>query len=156
MVGEGQCDDDVNTPECNFDGGDCCGPNVNCPSYSDCECKEDFDSQNSNADKSYIFPANRSDCEDCNCGYANIDSIEFIDCYESHRYICEYMGGPSCPKGMFSMYGKCLGFVKNIMEDNTANDKTCYFQSGAVHNYKLAHVDDTQVKTRYLEIQSDN
>ena len=40
MVGEGQCDDEVNTPECNYDGGDCCGPNVNCLSYSDCECKD--------------------------------------------------------------------------------------------------------------------
>ena len=40
MIGEGQCDDEVNTPECNYDGGDCCGPNVNCPSYSDCECKD--------------------------------------------------------------------------------------------------------------------
>merc|ERR1711971_494388 len=47
MVGEGTCDDDVNIPECNYDGGDCCGPNKVCFSeYSDCECKEDVDSQN--------------------------------------------------------------------------------------------------------------
>ena len=26
--GDGFCDDDVNTPECNFDGGDCCGENI--------------------------------------------------------------------------------------------------------------------------------
>ena len=153
MVGEGRCDDDVNIPECNYDGGDCCGPNVVCfseysnPGDSDCECKEEGEnSQNTNTeDPNYIFPNNRSDCNTCNCGYVNDTSVEFIECHESHRYICEYKGGPSCPDGMFSLYGNCLGFVKNIMDDNTANDKTCHFQSGAVHNYKLAQIDDIQV-----------
>jgi hypothetical protein len=28
-IGDGICDDDANTFDCNFDGGDCCGPNVN-------------------------------------------------------------------------------------------------------------------------------
>ena len=78
-------------------------------------------------------------------------SIEFIECHESHRYICEYKGGPSCPDGMFSLYGNCLGFVKNIMDDNTANEKTCHFQSGAVHNYKLAHIDDIQVNEKIAD-----
>ena len=119
-----------------------------CPANSDCECKEeDENSQNTNTeDPNYIFPNVRSDCNTCNCGYVKNVSIEFIECHESHRYICEYKGGPSCPDGMFSLYGKCLGFVKNIMDDNTANDKTCYFQSGAVHNYRLAEVENIQVQ----------
>ena len=162
MVGEGQCDDEVNTPECNYDGGDCCGSNVNCLEYSTCECKENVNSENTNAvdsqnvntvdsqsadiDPNYIFPKVRSACDTCNCGYVKEASIEFIECHETHRYICEYKGGPSCPDGMFSLYGKCLGFVKNIMDDNTANDKTCYFQSGAVHNYRLAEVENVQVQ----------
>ena len=164
MVGEGQCDDEVNTPECNYDGGDCCGSNVDCPYLSDCECKEDVNSENTNLvdaqnvntvdsqsadiDPNYIFPKVRSACDTCNCGYVIDASIEFIECHESHQYICEYKGGPSCPDGMFSLYGNCLGFVKNIMDDNTANDKTCNFQSGAVHNYKLAQIDDIQVNTK--------
>ena len=150
-VGEGTCDEDVNIPECNYDGGDCCGPNVKCFSeYSVCECKEEGEnSQNTNTeDPNYIFPNVRSDCNTCNCGYVKDASIEFIECHESQRYICEYKGGPSCPDGMFSLYGNCLGFVKNIMDDNTANDKTCHFQSGAVHNYKLAQIDDIQVNTK--------
>ena len=153
MVGEVTCDDEVNIPECNYDGGDCCGPNVACFSeFSVCECKEEEDtSQNTTAvDPNYIFPNNRSDCDTCNCGYVKGTSIEFIECHESHRYICEYKGGPSCPDGMFSLYGNCLGFVKNIMDDNTANVKTCHFQSGAVHNYKLAQIDDIQVN---IEVQ---
>ena len=28
-IGDGYCDDAANTLDCNFDGGDCCGPNVN-------------------------------------------------------------------------------------------------------------------------------
>ena len=32
IYGDGFCDDVTNTPECNYDGGDCCGDNV----------KEDF------------------------------------------------------------------------------------------------------------------
>ena len=96
-------------------------------------------------DPNYIFQNVRSDCNTCNCGYVKDTAIAFIECHESHRYICEYKGGPSCPDRMFSLYGNCLGFVKNIMDDNTSNDKTCHFQSGAVHNYKLAQIDDIQV-----------
>ena len=29
IVGDYYCDDDTNTAECNYDGGDCCGSNVN-------------------------------------------------------------------------------------------------------------------------------
>ena len=28
-IGDGYCDDGANNLDCNFDGGDCCGPNVN-------------------------------------------------------------------------------------------------------------------------------
>ena len=28
-IGDGFCDDGANNLDCNFDGGDCCGPNVN-------------------------------------------------------------------------------------------------------------------------------
>ena len=34
------CDDVTNTPECNFDGGACCGENVDKTFCIDCECKE--------------------------------------------------------------------------------------------------------------------
>ena len=158
MIGDGFCNDETNHAGCNYDGGDCCKPNKVCWEYSVCECKEDVDSQNTitntvdsqdtDTDPNYIFPKVRSACDNCNCGYVRDTSIEFIGCHESHRYICEYKGGPSCPDGMFSLYGKCLGFVKNIMDDNTANDKTCYFQSGAVHNYRLAEVENVQVQFR--------
>ena len=29
-VGDGECDDAINYEECNYDGGDCCGPALSC------------------------------------------------------------------------------------------------------------------------------
>ena len=41
-VGDGFCDDQTNSPECYFDGGDCCvtnvNPNVNNLLCTTCEC----------------------------------------------------------------------------------------------------------------------
>ena len=41
-VGDGFCDDQTNSPECYFDGGDCCvtdvNPNVNTLLCTICEC----------------------------------------------------------------------------------------------------------------------
>ena len=38
MVGDGFCNDEANHLECNYDGGDCCGPCVVKQYCSDCEC----------------------------------------------------------------------------------------------------------------------
>ena len=38
MVGDGLCNDEANHPECNYDGGDCCGACVVKQYCSDCEC----------------------------------------------------------------------------------------------------------------------
>ena len=36
--GDGFCDDEINNKECEWDGGDCCGSNVNTQFCSACEC----------------------------------------------------------------------------------------------------------------------
>ena len=38
IVHDAYCDDNTNTAECNYDGGDCCGSNVNTQFCSDCLC----------------------------------------------------------------------------------------------------------------------
>ena len=38
LVNDGYCHDNVNNAECNFDGGDCCGSNVNIMACADCIC----------------------------------------------------------------------------------------------------------------------
>ena len=37
-MGNGYCNDQTNTAECNYDGGDCCGSNVNTQSCDNCIC----------------------------------------------------------------------------------------------------------------------
>ena len=39
-LGDGYCDDINNNLECSYDGGDCCGPNVNTQYCSECLCLE--------------------------------------------------------------------------------------------------------------------
>ena len=39
-IGDGYCDDETNNADCNFDGGDCCGPNVNTQWCAQCICYE--------------------------------------------------------------------------------------------------------------------
>ena len=38
-VGDGQCDDYSNTPDCNYDGGDCCKEDIHDLYCQLCECK---------------------------------------------------------------------------------------------------------------------
>ena len=37
-IGDGYCDDDINTEICNFDGGDCCGSCVDTEFCIECAC----------------------------------------------------------------------------------------------------------------------
>ena len=39
-LGDGYCDDDTNTLECNFDNGDCCGCSVNTDYCTTCQCRK--------------------------------------------------------------------------------------------------------------------
>ena len=38
--GDGFCDDENNNAACDFDGGDCCGDNVNMAVCTKCQCLE--------------------------------------------------------------------------------------------------------------------
>ena len=40
-AGNGYCEDEFNKAECDFDGGDCCVPNVNTEYCSECLCLND-------------------------------------------------------------------------------------------------------------------
>ena len=47
MIGDGFCNDETNNPECNFDGGDCCGPCIVKNQCSRCTClQSDVDEHN--------------------------------------------------------------------------------------------------------------
>ena len=38
IVGDGFCNDETNNPDCNYDGGDCCGPCIDTKYCSECQC----------------------------------------------------------------------------------------------------------------------
>ena len=38
VVGDGSCNDETNSANCNYDGGDCCEYNVNTDFCLDCKC----------------------------------------------------------------------------------------------------------------------
>ena len=42
MVGDGYCNDEANIPECEYDGGDCCGPCIVTDYCFECECLNTF------------------------------------------------------------------------------------------------------------------
>ena len=46
-TGDGFCDDPNNNLECNYDGGDCCGSNVNTQFCTDCLCLSANQTENS-------------------------------------------------------------------------------------------------------------
>ena len=39
-IGDGYCDDETNNAGCHFDGGDCCGSNINTEWCAECNCLE--------------------------------------------------------------------------------------------------------------------
>ena len=41
-IGNGYCEDETNNEGCSYDGGDCCGTNVNSDFCTDCTCLEDL------------------------------------------------------------------------------------------------------------------
>ena len=87
IVNNGYCHDHVNTAECNYDGGDCCGPNVNILNCDDCICY----SQHCDSPQEFISDGycndetNNADCNydggDCCGGCANTDHCLNCVCY---------------------------------------------------------------------------
>ena len=86
-VENGYCEDQLNNEECNFDGGDCCGSNVDMSNCADCICY----SQNCDGTLELIsdgYCNDENNNEDCNfdggdcCGdCANTDHCLNCVCY---------------------------------------------------------------------------
>ena len=69
IVGDGYCDDNSNTLECNYDGGDCCGSDVNKYYCSECKC---YSHKTCNAPSDLL--GNRFCNDETNIGNCNFDN----------------------------------------------------------------------------------
>ena len=89
MIGNGYCDDVTNNGGCDFDGGDCCGSNVDTQHCTECICYADLDCPASLALIGNSFcndEANTAGCGydggDCCGNCANTDLCTECTCHE--------------------------------------------------------------------------
>ena len=73
LTGNGYCDDEMNHVGCNFDGGDCCGPNTNTDFCIYCACLNGTLSEPTCEDVGITGHIGDGYCDDYNdnelCGY---------------------------------------------------------------------------------------
>merc|ERR1712183_970283 len=85
--GDNYCDDENNNSGCEWDGGDCCGDNVNTQYCKDCEC---------------LDPSEK--CTD-ECGAPNWKGDNYCD-DENNNCGCEWDGGDCCGDNVNTQYCK--------------------------------------------------
>ena len=61
QMSNGICNDETNTEECKWDGGDCCGNDVDMTDCTDCECLEPFRWNDNNCDEFRKFICEKED-----------------------------------------------------------------------------------------------
>ena len=98
LIGDGNCDDALNTATCNFDDGDCCDPTASTDYCQDCICHEDL---NCNAPLELILngycndETNTAECNfdggDCCGSCANLDQCSDCECLDGSppNYLCK-------------------------------------------------------------------
>merc|ERR1712223_1070818 len=88
-AGDSYCDDENNTPDCAFDGGDCCGDDVNTTYCSECECLE--------------FPETTQAPDGSNCEIPHWFGDNFCD-DENNNAECGFDGGDCCGDDVNTTY----------------------------------------------------
>ena len=125
------CDDGNNNEECEWDGGDCCGYNVNTEYCIDCECLDpDFDDTSLSTTKSPIIP---SGC--IKPAWAGDGFCDDINNDEE----CGWDGGDCCGENvndLFCVYCDCLDPTYNIAtSQNISSNSACYYSYWVNDNY---------------------
>ena len=95
LVGDGYCDDELNNQECNYnyDGGDCCGSNVNTQYCSECVCLGDEGSGGGSGSSTTVSPFVTTDSGGC----AFPDWVGDGCCDDGNNNLeCNYDGGDCC------------------------------------------------------------
>ena len=122
MVGNGFCNDDTNIPACNYDGGDCCGHNVNVDHCSQCNCfyKETCDAGVTNNYVGDGYCDDEMNIAACNydggdCCVVNVNTNHCIEC------ACYFI--ENCAAGVHPLVGN--GFC-----DEETNNIDCAYDGG--------------------------
>ena len=93
------CDDINNNMDCNFDGGDCCGPNVNTQYCSDCQCLDPNGNSTTGGPPAPTSSTNQPPGS-CNSGWIGDG---FCDDVNNHLD-CSYDGGDCCGSNINIQY----------------------------------------------------
>ena len=109
IVGDGFCNDETNNPDCNYDGGDCCGSCVVREQCSECQCIGGHDgngvSSPSIGDSVCNDETNNGACNydggDCCSIGTGLIGNGFCN-IESNNAECDYDGGDCCGPDVFA------------------------------------------------------
>ena len=104
--GDGYCDDVTNVEACFFDGGDCCGNDVNTDYCEQCFCYEEF------PECVYLFDVKLIGNGVCN-DETNID-------------VCNFDGGDCCGSCIDVEHcTECICYGEIIYDEQTGMDSSC-------------------------------
>ena len=104
-IGDNYCDDENNNLECNWDGGDCCGDNVNTQYCTDCDCLEgDKGSGDEGSGDEGSGDEGSGDSDNCE-GFAYYIGDGSCD-DENNNLECNWDGGDCCGDNVMAQY--CL------------------------------------------------
>ena len=101
MVGDNYCDDGNNNQECNYDGGDCCGPNVNTQYCTACQCLGDGGSSGGNGTLGTTTPSLTTNSGGCSS--PNWVGDGYCDDGNNNQE-CNYDGGDCCGSNVNTDY----------------------------------------------------
>ena len=118
VVGDGFCNDETNNADCNYDGGDCCGYDVNTARCSDCKCYHN---------------------ETCIFGTHPLVADGFCN-DETNTADCNYDGGDCCGSCVVTDYClqcECIGganvtnvLIANGFCNDKINNADCNYDGG--------------------------
>ena len=149
IVGDGFCNDETNNPDCNYDGGDCCGSCVVTEHCTECQCLGGVDGielSSPSIGDGYCQDGNNNGacnydggdccgscvvtehCTECQC-LGGVDGIELSSpsigdgyCQEGNNIAeCNYDGGDCCSNAALLANGYC---------NDETNIATCNYDGG--------------------------
>ena len=135
-IGDGTCDDETNTPECDYDGNDCCKLYIKDDSCTECECKGTTTTTTTTTrTKTTTTETKTTKYDQCTLqGNKNCDDSQNTE-------MCNWDGGECCGWDYFGQFDKCS---QCKCEDNTST----YYRglegcaSGETPHYFGCEIDD--------------